>query len=772
MAEKKNNNKSQKICSLMDIFFGKIVVAISRMNLGKTIELFKVEKDCIWLDMAGKQKLYALKIEGADNQIKRFGDKMEKMIPSIRFIENSDIGIFFVKRDGIQSVYLYAFDGRIIGQLSKDFRIPNLKGEDIIASLFDCLLAQKYVVEDNRILAVGAATKPFVPYGLEMSSGKFKAKAMVAIDNLLRDYTIYQGEEYESVDTFNPINLFRADWEGSLWIWINFSSNAIDARIKQYESTAKFADKVFARECMDIIKKTDEELTRMIRTESVIINSFLLLKDESSLNVLSSEVNIQFSKNYLTGPSVLSKTLLMSRDSDFDAIVPKEVALRYLASSHKKQTPPGFVCDFYGFDISGNFVEYSFANNDNPHCALFGKTGSGKSVQAILITEKIIGYSHETEEASRFYNQKFRYADVGFTSGNLVSKLKIKYPNDVEIFGSDVSTLRFGLLDYDLQPNGLLLEEDMNFLSSFVSFVLEIEATEPLTGLERTAFEESVNGLLNESQENELYILDLEKFGGYDVIIAELKAKGCTSHTKLNTLDSSYGFLKRRTIVDLLNYINPRQSSMDLSDDDKKIYSTLATKIKVISTNRMINAVANVQVGGSKHFFHIDFNSIKNDKRSFNISYWMLMKSWLKDMEASAIPRLNRGEKPETVFFFIEEAHNFFTYKSFAGILQTAAKEIRKFGGRLFFITQSIEDIPKTVLSELSTKMIIASEAEKERYKKIVRDIYEQKDMEKIDEVIDNLSDRMLMIMGDHGVIGCKLELTGPEQFYKPKKIL
>jgi hypothetical protein len=224
--------------------------------------------------------------------------------------------------------------------------------------------------------------------------------------------------------------------------------------------------------------------------------------------------------------------------------------------------------------------------------------------------------------------------------------------------------------------------------------------------------------------------------------------------------------------VDLLNYINPRQSSMDLSDDDKKIYSTLATKIKVISTNRMINAVANVQVGGSKHFFHIDFNSIKNDKRSFNISYWMLMKSWLKDMEASAIPRLNRGEKPETVFFFIEEAHNFFTYKSFAGILQTAAKEIRKFGGRLFFITQSIEDIPKTVLSELSTKMIIASEAEKERYKKIVRDIYEQKDMEKIDEVIDNLSDRMLMIMGDHGVIGCKLELTGPEQFYKPKKIL
>lgn len=766
----KEQGKS-KVCSYLDILFGKLVIALSRLDLGKTVGLFRVEKDCIWLDMSGKHKLYGLKIEGDDNTIKRFSDKMERIVPAVRYGDNTDIGIFFVKRDGRQAVYLYAFNRRIIGQLATDFRIKNMNGEEIVASLLDSLLSQQYVIKENRMVATGAATMPFVPYGLEMASGKFRARAQVAVDNILRDYTIYQGEEYESIGEFNPIEMFRADWEGALWIWINFSSLSVDGRIRQYESTAKFADKVFAKECLDILNRTDEELTRMIKTESVIINSFLILKDERSLPTLSSLVNIQFSKNYLTGPSVLAKTILMSRDGAFDALVPKAVALRYLASSHKAQTKEGLVSDFYGLDISGNFIEYSFANNDNPHGALFGKTGSGKSVQAILMTEKIIGFSHANGKAERFFDQKFRYTDVGFTSGNLVQALKLAYPNDVEIFGSDVSTLRFGLLDYDLQPNGQLLEEDMNFLTSFVSFALEIENTEILNGLERAALEESVNRLLNESAENELFVLDLKKFGGYDTIIAELKEKGYRDDTKLRSLGDEYRFLKRRTVSDLLKYVSVRQHSMDFSAEDRAVYSTLATKIRVLTTNRMINGVANMRLGEGKQFFHIDFNSIKRDRRAFNISYWMIMKSWLKEMEVDAIKRLSHGLKPETVFFIIEEAHNFFAYESFAGMLKTAAKEVRKFGGRLFFITQHIEDIPKNVLSELSTKIIIASKAETERYKKVVREIYNQSNMEEIDEVIDNLDDRMLMVMSDTGVIGCKLEMAGPELFYKPRKI-
>lgn len=765
--------KKQKVCSFLDLIFGKAVVALSRMDTGSITNIFKIEDNCVWFDISGKLKLYGLKIEGDDNTVKRFSNTIDGIIPQIRFAEHPEMGIFFIKKENRQAVYVYSFDGRVIKKLSKDHRIPNLNGEELVASLLDCVLNQQHIIKDSKLVPSGVATSPFIPYGLEMASGKFKARAELAQDNILREYTIYQGEEYESLGDFNPINLFRANWEGALWIWVNFSANAIEGRIKTYESTAKFADKTFAGECSAIVKREDEEVTKLIREGSAIINSILILKDEQTVDNVQSAVSIVFSKNYLTGPKIVGKNIMLTRDSAFDAIVPKETALKFLASPHKIQTDKSMTSDFHGKDISGNFIEYSFANNDNPHSALFGKTGSGKSVQAILILEKILGFSHSTKTAARFFNQKIRYTDVGFTSGNIVETLKSIHPDEVEIFGSDVSSLRFGLLDYELsEKTQKLVDEDMDFLSNFVSFALEIEKEAPLGGAERTKFADSVHLLLQESQENEMYIRDLASLGGYDKIVEELDGLGYGLDVKLRSLPEEYRFLKRRTLQELVKFVGTIKSAQKYTDQDRLVFDSLEAKLKSIAGNRMINSVANMRIGTSKQFFHIDFNSIKQDPRAFNISYWMIMKTWLKDMEKVAIPLLNKGQKPETVYFFIDEAHNFFVYKTFEQMLNVAAREIRKFGGRLFFITQKVTDIPQGILEQLSTKMVISSASEKEQYKEVVRKIYPQSNMEEIDEIITNLEDRMLFIMSDKGVIGCQMEKAGPDEFYKPKKLI
>lgn len=771
MAPKTKNSTASTVCSGLDFLFGKIVLALSRFDLGKSINIFRIDSLCVWLDMSGRHKLYGIKIEGKDNTIKHFGAQMGKVVQQLRYADNSEVAIFFVKRGMRQAVYLFAFDHRIIGQLSRVFGIPHLNGDEITASILDIFHSQQYKIDKNRLVKSGVSTTPFVPYGLEMASGKFRDRVMASIDNIMREYTLYQGEGYESIGDFNPIHLFKINWEGTFALWVNFSSRALEGKIRQYEKTAKFADKVFAKECASILKKDDAEFTKFLEEESLLVNSFLFLKDESSLLQVKDVLNIQFNKNYLTGPSVLSQTLMLTRDASFDAILPKETVLKYLASSHKEDTPSEYRADFYGTDVSGNFVEYSFANNNNPHALLTGQTGSGKSVKVIQILEKIVGYDHTRKIAERIHEQRINFVDVGYTSGNMMKELKDAHPDDVEIFGSDVSALRFGLFDFDLQPNGKVSDEEKNFLSNFISFALEVDNEKPLTGLEKDALDTSVEEMLNESQTNDLFIDHLIDNGGYKKLVKELEKEGYADNVKLRDLPERYNYLKKRTMNDLLNHVSVVQNSMSKSEEERKIYSGLALKLRVLKSNNMINLVPNTQMSSNKHIFHIDLASIKNDKRSFMLSYWMLMKSWLKQLEARALPYFARGEPPEVTYFFIEEAHNFFQYESFAQLLKTSAKEIRKNGGRLIFISQDPSDIPSVIYNELGTKMFVVTISERERFKDLAKLVYKQNNMEPIYEIIEEMDDRALLVLGKYGAIACSMEMTREIEFYKPNKI-
>lgn len=771
MAPKNTKSSNSTVCAGLDFLFGKIALALSRIDLGKSINIFRIDPTCVWLDMSGRYKLYGIKIEGKDNTIKHFGAQMGKAVQHLRYSDKSEVAIFFVNRGMRQAVYLFAFEHRIIGQLSRVFGIPHLSGDEITSSILDIFHSQQYKVENNRLVKSGIATTPFIPYGLEMASGKFRDRIMTAIDNIMREYSLYQGEGYESIGEFNPIDLFKIKWEGTFALWVNFSSRALEGKIRQYEKTAKFADKVFAKECASILNKDDAEFTKFLEEESLLVNSFLFLKDESSLLQLKDVLNIQFNKNYLTGPAVLSQTLMLARDASFDAILPKETVLKYLASSHKADTPLEYRSDFYGTDVSGNFIEYSFANNNNPHALLTGQTGSGKSVKVIQIIEKIVGYDHIKKSAERIHNQRINFVDVGYTSGNMIKELKDAHPGDVEIFGSDVGALRFGLFDFKLQANKTVTDVEKNFLSNFISFALEVDKVEPLNGLEKDALDTSVEEMLNESETNDMYIDHLVENGGYKKLVDQLKAEGFDDNVKLRDLPERYDYLKKRTLNDLLNHVSIMQNSMSKSEDERKIYSSLTQKIRSLKSINMINLVPNTQMNSDKHIFHIDLASIKDDKRSFMLSYWMLMKSWLKQLEARALPYFARGEQPEITYFFIEEAHNFFQYESFALMLKTTSKEIRKFGGRLFFISQDPTDIPTVIYNELGTKMFVVTISERERFKKLAEIIYEQKNMDPINEIIDKMEDRSLLVMGKYGAIACEMEMTREIEFYKPNKI-
>lgn len=756
------------VCGYLDLLFGWSIQYFNRIDTQGTINVFRIDDRSIALDMKGKYNLRGIKIETKDNRILRFGKWINAMIPTLRYAENPEVMLTFIKKDSHQAVYVFSFEEKLINHISKQLRLPPMSGNEITSAILDSMLAQKFTIKDNRHVKTGFSAQPFIPYGLEMTSGKFRAKAQIAIDNIVREYSIFQGVEYENNPSFSPIDLFRSEWEGSVNLWFNFSAIAAESRVKVYDSVARYGDKEFSKECAAINNKEDDDMVREIKENTYIVNSIAILKDETNIKTISEELKIVFEKNYLTGPKIVSKTLMLTRDSDFDALLPKDAILKYFASSHKMQTPDRYVCDFHGDDISGNIVDYSFKNNDNPHTILSGKTGSGKSVQSIGILEGILGYSHVHKKATNIKKVNLRYCDVGYTSGRFIADLKAAHPEDVEIFGSRVSGLRFGLFEFDSKPGEKISEENLDFFVAFVSFALETDSVQPLEGLERAFLSNIVSNIYEKKAYSDLYVEDLKKDIAYQRIIERIEAAGFSLSNKISELPNEFDFMKRPTMQDVVGAISVEIHNPDNSETDIKIYESLLMKMKVLAANPMINRYSNVELLGDKAIFHIDFNEIKENVKAFNISYWMIMKKWIKHLKAKAAPSFARNETPDPTYFFIEEAHNFFKYASFTDMLTTAVKELRKFEGRFFFITQDIFDLPEKVYQELSTKIFVVSASDKERYKVIAQKVYPQEDMSQINEVIDYLDDRMLLVLGDHGVIGCKLHLGAPIEYYRP----
>lgn len=63
-------------------------------------------------------------------------------------------------------------------------------------------------------------------------------------------------------------------------------------------------------------------------------------------------------------------------------------------------------------------------------------------------------------------------------------------------------------------------------------------------------------------------------------------------------------------------------------------------------------------------------------------------------------------QRPDS-FYFIEEAHNFFDIPVFSKLLDTFAREVRKYGIHLILITQSAGDVDPNFAELFSTRCFI-----------------------------------------------------------------
>jgi len=758
-------------CGILDVVFGKVISYFEHTELLKSLNAFRILENSVWFDMVGRNVLYGVEIQNSSNHEKKFNN-FDNLIKEIRHSSDGEIYVAFVSRELNKTVYVFAYSQDNLSSLSSYYNTPLMSGGEIVNAIFNIYHASSSTItEDNRIVDSEEEIQSFVPRSTELINNKFKAIIQASTSKNLIDGKMYQGKSFAGKEQLSIVQLFNMNWNGTFMVRFDFRASSTTFLLKKYQTIAKYGDKDFAEICDGILNGKDKELGDEITQNVCISNAILYLNNDSleKLASISNSLGISFIENNLTGSSIMAHSLFMERDYDFDSLISLDVAKKFFITAKKKRVSNKAFSYFWGEDICGDFISYNFKEaSSSPHTIMIGRNGSGKSRQVIRMVEQMIGLNKERTHASRLGKIKIRYGDVGYTSGRLLETLAKHHPEQVSITSADINDLRFSLFDIEVK-NGKVSIEEMDYMINIMNFALQTKDEDILSGTEEDFLRTvTTRLLLSNSFVNYPISILLEK-DGYSELYAEILKDGYNPDTaQFSSLSDKYSHLKKPILSDIITALETEKNKMEYNAIDKDILERLSVKIRALKSYYFLDFHSNKINENDVDFAHIDFDSLKDTPSSFTVIYWMLMKRWIKMLKESAKKQLRDMKEPIDTFFIVEEAHNFFDYPVFAKMLKTASKELRKYGGKLIFISQQLSDIPEPIAKEMGTKIFVTDPSEKAALKEDISKIFKAISQED-STVLDAISDYMMFIMYDGGSIGCKFIYEGDVEWqYKP----
>ncbi len=772
-----------KSLSMIDQIFLKVFGYFSKVKLSKTIDFFGMdyETNSIKLDLKGFKRLYALKLETASNEIVKI-ENFSQFVNQIRHDKDrsTEVMISFVKQENIEAIYVFTFDRGIAEEIALSFSIQMLTPPEILSALYHIFLLDIYVEKDKRSLS----KYNDIEYSedLDLLYKKFPSLIAIASDNILNKYTPYQITGFKSSSHFSVMELFRTEWNGVCNLFFDFSTHKTKGQIELIQDSAKFGDSV-TNKAIESLKKDPEnkEAIDEIENKCFIANGMFFLKEQKTASAFQSVMGVSAEERFLLIDKLLPKTLLMSRDIDFDIIVHQDIISKFfqtslcrdcLAKPLKAQAedikngvnPNIFLkVDFYGKDINNNFFNYMLKGNSSPHALIFGTTGAGKSVAALKMMSQMIGYDFETGKANDLNeNRKIRYMNVGYTGGRIFDNIR-KNNNTpekkiIEILPSDISSLRFSLFDFDDIKNPT--EEEWLMFVNFINLMLTVSGSsdDALNSLEETALKTALYRMLQHREDKEIgypfltlrEIKNNASYGkAYEAIVDEILSikdengnSKYNERTKANELPIQYNRFARPVLSDLINAVNAQSKNIQLNKQEQETYANVGRKLGIIASNPVFAYFNNVVVKENYPAYYAEFDKIKDDTKNFVAIGWLLFKNWFKYDKIQAMERQNAGLQRPDAFYFIEEAHNFFDIPVFKKLLDTFAREVRKYGIHLILITQRANDVGKDFAELFSTRCFIFKMKDKEVAYAGVKSVNGDSDLDKpAQEVYDAIKE-------------------------------
>lgn len=642
--------------------------------------------------------LYGLELDSSENIQKHI--RAEKIKELIRDSKDFEDGFFYyalLKQGKYQKQFIFSHNKTIAKSLADYFSVNLLSGLELVNVLYNTLLANSFVLENKQLKQGLTIQKDTLEAEPEFMS--FKRLAKQAIANNHKEVDIYQAYKHLEIREAEILQLFSLNFTGAVWFYIDLSAAHIKNHISRLLSYAKMTgDK---RPFVELEKSYHNK-----ECDLALINAIAFFKDydKEILGQLGSSLKVSFIKKELNRSNHLQKNPIKFRDSEFDFLVKEDFLNNFIASIHKK---PSKKPDIFGVDKNGGFINYSFsAENDNPHIAIIAKPGSGKSVSKQKIMAQMIGLDFTNGECEFLGNgagqTRIRSYDIGFSDARFINLIKSNTKNNVVHIESNFYGFSYNLLNLPRLEQKEIFEADLQFNIDLISVILESQNASALDINEVAFLKDSIKKVLKNKEYQHYRVMNLKEKNPQDY--EKLLELGYKDSTFLESVEG-FEHLKTPLLIDIVKFAIKESKNMQLKEDDRKTYETLARKLDAVEKLDLFSNFDKLNIADCD-VLSMDLNNFKESSLFVPIFLSIFQKTYLKDRDF-ALQCKNKNRPAPKLFYAIEEAKNYFRVPYFTTMFEKVALEARKYNVHLCFVVQNAEHIPLGILKNLDTRIFL-----------------------------------------------------------------
>lgn len=749
-------------------------------TLNRVLSIKKITKDGVHIiDQPIKHdRLYVIKLESQYDRFISF--ELGNLKKVARHEEMSQINYFFVKKNEYQMGYIATFSKNIALEIMDSMGLKLCSVSETVKFLLDLYLINNYSLDTlNQLL------KPSVDISALDASSLFDP-LRYNFSTILKDGAYLQNEQYDMYQvikmqnkkSFNYKNSFREDFNGLFAMYIDLSDKGLEFRVDDYLAYSKRTDKKIAPEMAKL-----KDMQKMGKLDALIVNSIIICDDEREAYNTAGNLGLEIvKKDGLDKLSILKKSFLMTRELDYDCVVPTTNINNIVGIRTKKNLTKNDVnklskgwtdvkVDFYGKNIYNAFVNYCFRANENPHAVLIADTGTGKSVALQKILSSVLRIDYKKLTIDRWSEVKTRYFEIGGSSALLQQMLKRLYPNDVGLIEGSLENMKFSMIDVkttEVLGETKVDKDSLSLSIQLLNVVLKENNEIPLTATEQTLYEKAIIKLYKEKLYKNKTISLLRRISpeAYKIYLDKFDEKGYVGTTRISEITDCGNLdnLMKPTLDDLISLLQEVSSSASLSNPEREAYHTLILKVTAVGgiEGELFGSLNSLALD-DKAFYSFEFNKITKNKSLLRTVFSFLFVQIYQQDVAIALKRKAEGKKMKQTLYIFEEARNFIEdNEEIVKLLKSAVFEGRKFQIQAFFVAQLISHLPRDILVGVSSFFFLVPEI-KDKREILKQDILKIYNTEAVRYLLDNIEFRMLGIISSQGVYSCKLELTKEE---------
>ncbi|AHE95207.1 ATP-binding protein [Campylobacter fetus] len=626
------------------------------------------------------------------------------------YSEYQDAYFFYVlHKQGIyQKQYIFSHNSTMIKTISKFYDTKILSGNELSNAIFNTYLQNSYYIKNKQIHSNIEIDKK-IDIENEPEFVSFKKLTKHAILNNMYETDIFQGYKHINAKTADIQKLFKINFQGSIWFYIDISKSHINSHIAKITNHAKMVGN--KKPFLDLKEQFESGTEKL-----ALINSMMFLKEYSEENIseISYALKTSFIHKELFRTTTFKKMPFKFRDGEFDFLTKASFLNNLITCVHKK---PAKAPDIFGIDKQGAFINFSFSEeNNNPHSVIIAKPGSGKSVSKQKIIAQMIGLDFSNGYCSNLGDGigqvKVRSYDIGFSDEKLVNLIKSNIENKVAHIQSSMSHFSYNLLNLNDDNNASEFDEDLEFMTNLTNIILSTQKTETLDAIESGLFKTIVRNLYKNKSYAVSVIYNLRT--DYPELYNELINLGYKENDKLFDIkETKYNFLKKPLLINAIKEIGVKAQDQQIDEIERKAYASLNTKLKAIQKLNIFDKYDKVDITQTD-FLSMDLNNFKENELFVPIFFCIFQKTYLKDREFALKCKRENRPAPK-LFYAIEEAKNYFRDSEiFVQMFDKVTLEARKYNVHLCFIVQNAEHIPIEILKNIDTRIFLLTPSQKE----------------------------------------------------------